>query len=43
MPLAAGKAVRGIVMQIIYSLIKFEPRMIYHQGVIDTVRVLRRG
>ena len=28
----------GVVMQIIYSLIKFEPRKIEHQSVFDTVR-----
>lgn len=28
----------GVVMQIIYSIIKFEPRKIEHQSVFDTVR-----
>lgn len=32
----------GVVMQIIFNLIKFEPRKIEHQSVIETVRVLRR-
>ncbi|MCR4963493.1 MAG: hypothetical protein K6B40_06425 [Firmicutes bacterium] len=31
----------GVVMQIIYSLIKFEPRKIEHQSVTDTVKKLR--
>ena len=31
----------GIVMQMIYSLIKFEPRKIVHRGVLETVRILR--
>ena len=30
----------GIVMQIIYTVIKFEPRKIEHQSVIDTVKML---
>lgn len=33
----------GIVMQIIYSIIKFEPRKIEHQSVIATVQQLRTG
>ena len=31
----------GIVMQIIYSIIKFEPRKIEHQSVISTYRQLK--
>ncbi len=31
----------GIVMQIIYSVIKFEPRKVEHQSVFDTVNQLR--
>ncbi len=31
----------GIVMQIIYSIIKFEPRKVEHQGIFDTVKQLR--
>ncbi|MBQ9009763.1 MAG: hypothetical protein IJ088_10595 [Clostridia bacterium] len=30
----------GIVMQVIYNFLKFEPRKIEHQGVIDTVKIL---
>ena len=28
----------GIVMQIIYSIIKFEPRKIEHQSILETVK-----
>ena len=31
----------GIVMQIVYSLLKFEPRSIEHQSVIDTCKQLK--
>lgn len=31
----------GIVMQIIYDLIKFEPRNVEHRSVIETVKILR--
>ena len=30
----------GIVMQIVYSLINFEPRDLHHRGVLEIVRVL---
>ena len=33
----------GVVMQLIYALIKFEPRNVAHQSVRDTVKVLRTG
>ena len=33
----------GVVMQLIFSLIKFEPRSVEHQSVTDTVRALRAG
>ena len=33
----------GIIMQIIYSLIKFEPRNVEHRSVIDACRILRNG
>ena len=32
----------GIVMQIIYSIIKFEPRKIEHQSVITTAKALKK-
>ena len=31
----------GVVMQIIFNLIKFEPRDIRHRGVIETMKILR--
>ena len=31
----------GIVMQIIYDLIKFEPRNVKHRSVIETAKILR--
>ncbi|MBQ7638430.1 MAG: hypothetical protein IJS90_05995 [Clostridia bacterium] len=31
----------GIVMQIVYSIIKFEPRKIVHRSVVETVKQLR--
>ena len=31
----------GIVMQIIYDLIKFEPRNVEHRSVIETAKILR--
>ena len=31
----------GIVMQIVYSIIKFEPRNIEHRSVIDVVKSMR--
>lgn len=33
----------GIVMQVIYTLIKFEPREVEHQSVIETVQLFQRG
>lgn len=33
----------GIVMQIIYSALKFEPREIIHQSVTETTRLLRES
>ena len=33
----------GIVMQIIYDLIKFEPRNVKHRSVIETAKILRAG
>ena len=33
----------GIVMQIIYDLIKFEPRNVKHRSVIETAKILRTG
>ncbi len=33
----------GVVMQIIYSLIKFEPRKVEHRSVIETIKILKRG
>lgn len=33
----------GIVMQVIYTLIKFEPRKVEHQSVIETVQLFQRG
>ena len=32
----------GIVMQIVYSIIKFEPRKIKHRGVNETIKILKR-
>ena len=31
----------GVVMQIVYSIIKFEPRKIEHQSVLETVKQLK--
>lgn len=31
----------GIVMQIIYDLIKFEPRSVEHRSVVETAKILR--
>ena len=31
----------GVVMQIIFSLLRFEPRKVVHQSVADTLRTLR--
>lgn len=31
----------GLIMQLIFRLIRFEPRQIAHQSVIDTMRLLR--
>ena len=33
----------GIVMQIVYSIIKFEPRSVVHRSVFETARQLRRS
>ncbi len=33
----------GLVMQLIYSLIHFEPRKVNHQSAIETVKQLKRG
>lgn len=33
----------GIVMQIVFALIKFEPRAIGHRSVIDALKVLYKG
>ena len=33
----------GIVMQIVFSIIKFEPRKIRHHGVIETLNALKNG
>ncbi len=33
----------GVVMQLILTLIRFEPRKVEHQGVLETLRQLRRG
>ena len=33
----------GIVMQLIFSLIRFEPRQVEHQSVTATIRALREG
>ncbi len=33
----------GVVMQIIYSIIKFEPRKVQHQSAIETVKQLKAG
>ncbi len=33
----------GIVMQIIYSLIKFEPRKVEHRSVFETIKILKKG
>lgn len=30
----------GLVMQLVYTLIKFEPRKLRHRGLIETVRIL---
>ena len=30
----------GIVMQVVYSLLKFEPRLIRHRDVMNTIRIL---
>ena len=32
----------GVVMQIIFNLIKFEPRDVKHRNVIETMKILRR-
>ena len=33
----------GVVMQLIYSLIRFEPRKVRHQSVFDTMKQLKAG
>lgn len=33
----------GVVMQMVYSLIRFEPRSIAHKGILETAGYLRRG
>ena len=33
----------GIVMQIVYSLIRFEPRDLKHKGVIEVSKMLIKG
>ena len=30
----------GLVMQLVYSLIRFEPRELKHKGLFETVRIL---
>ena len=30
----------GLVMQLVYSLIKFEPRALHHKDLVETVRIL---
>ena len=32
----------GLVMQLVYSLIRFEPRKLHHKGLIETARILRK-
>ncbi len=32
----------GVVMQMVFSIIKFEPRAVDHQSVFDTVRILSK-
>ena len=32
----------GVVMQMVFSIIKFEPREVDHQSVFDTVRMLSK-
>lgn len=33
----------GLVMQLVYALVKFEPRAVEHRGVIEVTRALLRG
>ncbi|MBR1660381.1 MAG: hypothetical protein IJ705_08690, partial [Oscillospiraceae bacterium] len=46
-PVGAGTLVStfgaGLVMQFIYSIIRFEPRSIRHRSLAETLRQLRRG
>ena len=30
----------GLVMQVVYNLLKFEPRQIRHRSVTETIRIL---
>ena len=32
----------GLVMQLVYSLIRFEPRSLHHRGVIEIIKELRK-
>ncbi|MBR3628958.1 MAG: hypothetical protein IKN55_00585 [Oscillospiraceae bacterium] len=33
----------GLVMQLVYQLIRFEPRSLHHRGLAETVRLLKAG